>query len=122
MTLKIPLPRRPTGFVAVGRVGSIDLTWQAAVDANDNPVAGYNLYRSTTPGGTYSKVNTALITGTAYTDASLQSGAIFYYVVRSVDTDGDESASSEERGVTVGSRTLGAKAGPPRVGEATAAV
>jgi hypothetical protein len=106
MTLKIPLPRRPTGFVAEGQVSRVELSWQPAVDANDNPVAGYNLYRSTTPGGTYSKVNAALITGTTYTDAALESGAIFYYVVRSVDTDGDESVSSEERGVTVGSRAI----------------
>jgi hypothetical protein len=106
-TLKIPLPRRPTGFTAVGRVGSVDLSWQAAVDANENPVSGYNLYRSTTPGGGYTKLNSELISETTYTDDSLESGAIFYYVVRSVDAVGDESVSSEERGVTVGSRALG---------------
>jgi len=110
MTLKIPLPRRPAGFVAEGEVSRVELSWQAAVDANDNPVSGYNLYRSTTPGGAYTRVNSELITETAYTDASLEGGAIFYYVVRSVDTDGDESVSSEERGVTVGSRALGSPA------------
>jgi hypothetical protein len=106
MTLKVPLPHRPTGFTAQGRVGSIELSWQAATDANGNPVAGYNLYRSATPGGAYSRVNTALITGTAFTDSALESGSVFYYVVRSVDEDGDESVSSEERGATVGSRAL----------------
>jgi hypothetical protein len=106
MSLKIPLPRRPTGFEAEGKESRVELSWQETTDANDNPVAGYNLYRSSTPGGDYTKVNAELITGTAYTDASLESGAIFYYVVRSVDTDGDESVSSEERGVTVGSRTV----------------
>jgi hypothetical protein len=111
MSLKIPLPRRPTGFEAEGKESRVELSWQAATDANDNPVDGYNLYRSATPGGSYTKVNTELITETAYTDASLESGALFYYVVRSVDLDGDESVSSEERGVTVGSRTLGAAVG-----------
>ena len=71
-------------------------------------MAGYNLYRSTTPGGPYTQVNTALITGTQYDDISVSatmaqyastsaaSGATSYYVVTSVDTDGDESVYSLE--------------------------
>ena len=74
-------------------------------------MAGYNLYRSVTPGGAYSKVNTTLITGTSYMDDDLDSGMVFYYVVRAVDTDGDESVSSEERGATVGSRTIAPSGG-----------
>jgi hypothetical protein len=107
MRLKIPLPKRPTGFVAVGRGSRVELSWQAALDADDNPVAGYNLYRAKTSGGSYTKLNSELITGTTYTDADLAYGSLFYYMVISVDTDGDESVSSEERGVSTGSRTLG---------------
>jgi hypothetical protein len=91
MKLKIPLPRRPTGFL----------------DANGNPVVGYNVYRSTTPSGVYTKLNSEPITGTTYTDGGLAYGNLFYYVVRSVDTNGDESVVSQEIGISTGSRTLG---------------
>jgi hypothetical protein len=67
------------------------LNWTASTSQN---VAGYNVYRSTTSGGTYTKLNTALITGTTFTDGSCQSGQTYYYAATSVDTSGNESAYS----------------------------
>jgi fibronectin type 3 domain-containing protein len=103
--LKIPLPTVPSGLVAEVQGSSVVLSWQGAADANGGAVEGYNVYRSTTPGGPYTKVNTALITGTGFTDTSAQTGT-FYYVVRSVDSDGYESASSSELVVLAGARTV----------------
>jgi fibronectin type 3 domain-containing protein len=54
------------------------------------------LYRSTTPGGTYTQVNTSLITDNQYDDISVAAGTTYYYVLTSVDADGDESAQSQE--------------------------
>jgi hypothetical protein len=103
--LKIPLPTVPSGLVAEVQGSSVVLSWQGATDANGGAIAGYNVYRSATPGGPYTKVNTALITGTGFTDTSTQTGT-FYYVVRSVDSDGDESAPSSELVVLAGARTV----------------
>jgi hypothetical protein len=103
--LKIPLPTVPSGFAAEVQGSSVVLSWQGATDANGGAIAGYNVYRSTTPGGPYTKVNTALITGTGFTDTSAQTGT-FYYVVKSVDSDGDESSSSIELVVLAGARTV----------------
>jgi hypothetical protein len=103
--LKVPLPTVPAGLVAEVQGSSVVLSWQGAMDANGGAIAGYNVYRSTTPGGPYTKVNTALITGTGFTDTSAQTGT-FYYVVRSVDSDGDESAPSIELVVLAGARTV----------------
>jgi hypothetical protein len=103
--LKVPLPTVPSGLVAEVQGSSVVLSWQGATDANVGAIAGYNVYRTTTPGGPYTKVNTALITGTGFTDTSAQTGN-FYYVVRSVDSDGDESAPSNELVVLAGARTL----------------
>jgi len=97
MTLKVPLPRRPEGLTAESDTDAITLQWQAAVDGAGNPVNGYNLYRSLTPEGTYVKVNTGLITDTAYEDSDPQLPAAVtpcYYRVSSVDAAGDESPRS----------------------------
>lgn len=47
------------------------LTWTAAtVPTGGAAIAGYNIYRSKTTGGPYTKINTALITsGVTYTDS-----------------------------------------------------
>jgi hypothetical protein len=103
--LKIPLPTVPSGLVAEVQGSSVVLSWQGATDANGGAIAGYNVYRSTTPGGPYTKVNTALITGAGFTDTSAQTGT-YYYVVTSVDSDGDESAPSNELVVLAGARTV----------------
>jgi hypothetical protein len=111
MALKVPLPKRPQRLRAQGHASGVLLSWNGATDCNGNPVAGYNLYRSTTPGGPYTKVNTSLITGRQYDDTSVSStmaqnninssssaasGTTYYYVVTSVDAQGDESVHSQE--------------------------
>ena len=66
------------------------LTWGAST----SNVAGYNVYRSTTSGGTYTKLNTSLITGLTFTDATSQPGQVYFYVATAVDSSGNESAYS----------------------------
>jgi hypothetical protein len=80
------------------------ISWQAAEDGSGNPLAGYNVYRSSTPGGNYIKINTELITDTEFLDsdpggvgassAGGGDGGAFYYGVTSVDDSGDESAQT----------------------------
>jgi fibronectin type 3 domain-containing protein len=52
------------------------------------------VYRSTTSGGTYTKINSSLVTGTTYTDATVVSGQTYYYETTSVDSSGVESPTS----------------------------
>ncbi|MGD9306249.1 MAG: C25 family cysteine peptidase, partial [Desulfobacterales bacterium] len=105
MKLKVPLPRRPTGLkAAFMSQDGVVLSWDAALDCNDNPVAGYNIYRSTDPSGVFSKLNGDIIAPAEYIDTTASngssaasataSGTAYYYVVTSVDTDGDESIQS----------------------------
>lgn len=58
----------------------VNLTWTASVD----PVDGYNVLRSSVSGGPYTKVNSALITGTSFTDPGpFPSLGPFFYVANS---------------------------------------
>jgi hypothetical protein len=46
------------------------LTWTAAtVPTGGAAIAGYNVYRSKTSGGPYTKINSALVVGVTYTDS-----------------------------------------------------
>jgi hypothetical protein len=103
LALKIPIPHKPTGVEVQQTEAGIAISWQAVEDCNGNPVAGYNVYRSTSPGGNYIKINTELITATEFLDTNPQglsaasfgsSVSTFYYGVAAVDDSGDESAQT----------------------------
>jgi glycosidase len=86
-------PDAPAGLTATASGVAIDLHWNAVSGA-----AGYNLYRSPLSGGGYTKVNAAPVTSTDYHDASsdLRSGTRYYYIVKALDSAGNESAASNE--------------------------
>jgi hypothetical protein len=96
MQLKVPLPRRPAGLAASQTEDyHVALSWDAAEDADGNPVTGYNIYRKTGATGSYVVINAALIDDTGFVDENVTLGTRYYYVVRSVDGDGTESVDSE---------------------------
>ena len=70
---------------------SVNLNWTASTSAN---VAGYNVYRGAASGGPYTKVNSAMVGGSAYTDTSVLPGQTYYYVTTAVDSSGNESVFS----------------------------
>ena len=71
---------------------SVALGWNASTSA----VAGYHVYRGVAAGGPYHRVNGSLVAGPAYSDSTVQSGAKYFYVVTAVESDGGESAFSNE--------------------------
>jgi hypothetical protein len=77
---------------AASKPHSVTLNW----DASASKVSGYNVYRSTTSGSGYIKLNASLVTVTSYTDTSVQSGSTYFYVTTSVDANGVESADSNQ--------------------------
>ena len=54
------------------------------------------MYRSTVSGGSYTKINSSLVAGSTYTEATVVSGKTYYYVITSVDSSGEESPHSNE--------------------------
>lgn len=71
---------------------SVTLTWNASTTS----VAGYNVYRGTTSGGPYTKLNTVLETATNYIDSTVQASTTYFYVATAVDSSQDESSFSNQ--------------------------
>lgn len=70
---------------------SVDLTWSASTTPG---ITGYDVYRGTTLGGPYTKLNTTIVQGTNYTDDTAQTGQTYYYVTTAVGSQNAESAYS----------------------------
>ena len=77
---------------------SVFLSWDAS---SSQDVIGYNAYRGGNSGGPYNKLNSSLISTTSYNDQTVQSGNTYYYVTTAVDSQGLESAYSNQAVATV---------------------
>jgi fibronectin type 3 domain-containing protein len=69
------------------------LNWQEDGAAD---VSGFEVYRSTSSGGPYTRINDVLVNVKSYFDATVTAGKTYYYVVTAVSPQGDESARSNE--------------------------
>jgi hypothetical protein len=107
-TLIMPLAIRPVSAFTQGgstsqgpRRGAahghtVDLRWKASVSRVD----GYNVYRSEMRYGPYTKLNSAPMRATVYSDSAVQAGHTYFYKVTSVDK-GQESVFSNQIRVVV---------------------
>lgn len=80
-------------LTARAEVGAIKLSWQ---QDDYDLLQGYNIYRSTSESGTYSRISQQLITAdeTSYLDASVEGGVTYYYYF-TASTDSNESEPSD---------------------------
>ena len=86
-------PAAPTlqNFDASLGVDKMGVTWSAGASTD---VRGYNIYRATSPGGTYSRANADLIAHSIFIDAGLAPSTRYYYSIASVDQSGNEGPRS----------------------------
>ena len=84
-----------SGVVAVTH--SVSLSWTASTST----VNGYNVYRSTTSGAGYTKLNGGLVSLVSYTDSTVANGTTYYYVTTAVDGSGLESINSNEASAVI---------------------
>jgi fibronectin type 3 domain-containing protein len=59
------------------------------------------VYRSTTSGGGYVKINGSLVPSMNYTDSAVQNGTTYFYVTTAVDGSGNESTFSNEASAAI---------------------
>lgn len=91
----------PEGIVAQGGAEAIYVTWDANHEAN---LAGYNIYRDTNPGGSFSTLlNVVLLAEPEFEDTAVAFGTTYFYRATSVSTMGPESQKSEATFATSGS-------------------
>ena len=80
--------------------GELLLGWSAAAETCSGPVR-YEVYRSTTPGFTPGPANLVASTlSSGFTDTALMPAGGFQYVVRAVDTAGNDDGNTLEIGAT----------------------
>ena len=93
-----------TVVVALSGMGTavaheVDLSWDTPASSPD-PVAGYNIYRST-GSGSFVLINSSPTSAIVYVDSTVASGATYSYEVKSVDSTGVESVASNQITVTI---------------------
>jgi fibronectin type 3 domain-containing protein len=86
-------PEAPTGLVATGTGDTVvEATWDANTETD---LSHYNVYRSSTEFGTYSKINSTDVVTNAYDDTGLTANTTYWYKVTAVDNGYNESAKSD---------------------------
>jgi putative Ig domain-containing protein len=84
-------PAQPAGLTARVTTTDVRLSWS---NNNEPNLAGYNVYRSASATGPFTKLTATPLTIAGYTDASAPQGAS-YYRVTSVNSAGQESIPAE---------------------------
>jgi fibronectin type 3 domain-containing protein len=78
--------------VALTTSHSVSLFWSA----DPAGAVSYNVYRSSTSGSGYAKINSLPVLAPSYLDNTVSSGKTYYYVTTDVNTSSVESAYSNE--------------------------
>ena len=97
-------PAPPAGLTAVREDPNVRLSWSPNHEPN---LLGYTVYRATSLGGPYAKLNSALVVGTGYLDPSLPPGATtLWYELTATNSAGNEGAPSTSVRVDLGPSAL----------------
>ena len=93
-------PSAPGNLVAVPSTTAVRLAWDPSPEQD---VAGYLVYRATSPSAEYVRLTPAAAVGTLYIDRTVERGKTYRYTVTAVDRAraANESARSTPTTVTV---------------------
>jgi len=89
-------PPTPTASTVPGR-RSVSLDWP---DGAEEDLAGFEVYRGTSAGGPYTRLEAELVRASAYEDPDVQFGQTYYYVVAPVDSADNVGGRSPEVSAT----------------------
>ncbi len=108
-TLRLHPYRPASNLIADSSGASVNLRWTGSPD---NPL-GYNIYRSTSATGPFTRLNSSLVTATSYTDSSAPGGSVTY-MVRAVrlETSGSGSYYNPSQGVFATASVSGGNQAP----------
>ena len=86
-------PAIPTSLTATPSEGGIVLDW---ADNDEADLAGYNVYRSDSADGPFTKLNNGPLNASEYDDTDALVGQKSYYKVKAVDEAGNESGPATD--------------------------
>jgi len=95
------LPLSPQNFADYPEWHKVKFAW---IKNKELDLAGYNIYRSETTNGAFTKINTSVISDTSFIDENMVTGKYYYYKVKAVDnnqTEGNESATIRSMAVSL---------------------
>jgi hypothetical protein len=98
-------PAQPTGLTAGLTSQAVNLTWNANTETD---LAGYNVYRSASATGPFTKLNSALLTTPRYSDTAAPAVTTSFYQLQAVDQLGNASTPAQlsvKRGIAFRSAT-----------------
>lgn len=98
----------PADVQATAGAAGILLQWQPVVDSS---IQGYNVYRSSSINGTYTKLNGSLLATPSYVDTTATPGATSYYRITAVDSSA-ESEGTNASAMALASNTVITTLGP----------
>ena len=87
----IVAPEMPENFTATFDSSSITLSWD---DSSADDLAGYQIYRSSSEDGTYTRQNINTLTESSYIDTDVERTGTYYYKVLAQDTDANFSVTT----------------------------
>jgi fibronectin type 3 domain-containing protein len=89
--------------IALSGAGTLPVSYTVSLNwtPSSSTYSGFNVYRGTTSGGPYTRVDSSIVSSTSYTDPSVTPGQTYYYVATQVDSSGMESGYSSEVSATI---------------------
>jgi hypothetical protein len=75
-TLRMEPVAPPSGLTAKASLGAVTLAWSSSTGS----VEGYHVYRATSPAGPFTRLTSALLADTSYTDTTASAGTNTYMV------------------------------------------
>ncbi len=90
------IPSPPSSPIASTVNGTVSLTWTIPTSTGGSAILGYNVYRSTTPGGEGTTPLATVTNAPGYTDNSgLVPGQTYYYTIKAFNISGLSPSSNE---------------------------
>ncbi len=102
-------PLTPASLKASGSLKGVALRWARNAESD---LAGYNVYRGSSPKGSFAKLNAALLTAPSFSDANAPKGSVSFYKVTAVDALGNESLPARADAAAVVRSSLSLSASP----------
>lgn len=96
-----PVPGQTPKPTAIPTAAPVNHSASIAWNASTSTVSGYFIYRGTTNGGPYTKLNSTSQTALTYTDSTVKGGTTYYYVTTAVNSSNVESSFSNQIMVTI---------------------